>query len=77
MSDTGSRQCTPRLIGEYENMQSRPWVENFSSGYFKRRMHLLPKQGDQQPWLNTQNYEIDKKEIRDAGIADDALEFSH
>lgn len=75
MSASGSRQCTPRLRGQYRNMPAKPWIENFSSNYIRRRKHLLPKQGDRHPWLNTQNYALEKKLIRDSEIVDDALEF--
>jgi len=33
-------------------------------GYIRRKPHLLPKQGDQPPWVNTQNYALDKKTIQ-------------
>jgi hypothetical protein len=38
-------------------------------------MHLLPKQGDHGPWLNTQDYAMDKKMIREGSIDDGILEF--
>lgn len=75
MTASGSRQCTPRLRGQYANMPSKPWIENFSSNYIRRKKHLLPKQGDRHPWLNTQSYALEKKLIRDSEIVDDALEF--
>lgn len=40
-------------------------------------MHLMPKQGDREPWLNPQNYKKDKKMIRSAPIEDGALIFSN
>jgi len=76
MDETGTRQCTPRLRGEDRNMSARPWIENFSSGYIQRQMHLLPKQGDHDPWINTQDYARDKKIIREGEIADGVMEFA-
>ena len=40
-------------------------------------MHKFPKQGDRDPWLNTQNYALDKKMIHDEPIDDDVLMFSN
>jgi cation diffusion facilitator CzcD-associated flavoprotein CzcO len=77
MDDTGTRQCTPRLSGNNRNMPARPWIEGFSSGYIQRQIHLLPKQGDHGPWVNTQNYKIDKKIIREGQIEDGVLEFTN
>jgi len=75
MTATNARQCTARLGNKYKNMASKPWIEDFSSGYMRRSMHLLPKQGDRHPWLNIQNYSLDRKLIRDQPINDDVLEF--
>ena len=58
-------------------MQARPWIEDFSAGYMQRVMHLFPKQGDREPWRNTQNYALDKKMIRRAPLEDGALIFSN
>jgi hypothetical protein len=40
-------------------------------------MRLFPKQGDHLPWLNTQNYSLDKKLIRRAPLEDGVLQFTH
>lgn len=77
MDDTGFRQCTPRLRNEDQDMPARPWITDFSSGYMQRLMHLFPKQGDREPWINTQNYGLDKKMIRDGAIDDGVLLFSN
>ena len=77
MDETGARQCTPRLRGNDRDMPARPWIEGFSSGYIQRQMHLLPKQGDHAPWVNTQNYDLDKEIIRDGDIADGVMEFTN
>ena len=61
MDELGVRQCTPRLRDEDKNMQTKPWVDDFSAGYMQRMMHLFPKQGVSGPWQNTQNYSKDKK----------------
>ena len=71
------RQCTPRLREQDREMAKRPWLDDFSAGYVQRAMHLFPKQGDHEPWLNTQNYAVDKKMIRRAPLEDGALLFSN
>ena len=77
MDKTGFRQCTPRLGDAERNMPALDWITAFSSGYMQRAMHLLPKQGDRGPWLNTQNYDLDKKMIRGEAIDDGVLSFSN
>lgn len=52
-----------------------PWVDNFSSGYMERAMHLFPKQGDRAPWINSQNYKRDKKMYAREKWDDGALVF--
>ncbi|MGB6297157.1 MAG: NAD(P)/FAD-dependent oxidoreductase [Rivularia sp. (in: cyanobacteria)] len=77
MDKTGASQCTPRLRDEDRNMPKRPLIEGFSSGYIQRVMHLLPKQGDRQPWISPQNYDLDKKMIRHSPIEDGVLTFEN
>ena len=76
MDELGMRQCTPRLRDRDQNMARRAWIEDFSSGYMQRTMHLFPKQGDHEPWLNTQSFTADKKMVRQAPLEDGALTFS-
>ena len=76
MDELQMQQCTPRLRDEDQDMGKRPWIDNFSSGYMQRVMHLFPKQGDHLPWQNTQNFALDKKMIRRAPLEDGALAFS-
>ena len=77
MDELGVRQCTPRLREEDRDMPERPWIENFSSGYMQRSMHLFPKQSDRAPWHNPQRYALDKKMIRRAKLEDGALTFDN
>ena len=77
MDELGMSQCTPRLRDEDKNMKLLPWIQGFSAGYMQRTMHLLPRQGDNGPWKNTQNYSLDKKLIRSAALEDGALQFSN
>lgn len=75
MDETGTRIVEARLRPEDANMQARPWIEGFTPGYMQRAMHLFPKQGDREPWINPQNYSKDKKMFRHGTLDDGALVF--
>ena len=75
MDQTGMSKVTPTLREEDEGMEARPWIENFPSGYMMRSMHLFPRQGEG-PWRNTQDFNADKKMVREGPIEDSALRFS-
>lgn len=77
LDELAMRQVTPRLRDQDQGMAGRPWIEDFSAGYIQRSIHLMPKQGDHEPWLNTQDFARDKKMIRNAPLEDGALTFSH
>ena len=76
MAATGMRQCTPRLGKDQQDMDGHDWIDCFSSGYIQRKLHLLPKQGNEPPWLNTQNYALDRKVIGKGPIEDGFLRFT-
>lgn len=76
MKEMDSKQCTPRLRPDDADMPARPWIEDFSSGYMQRGMAMLPRQGDRDPWLNTQDYAADRKLFRKAQIDDGVMQFS-
>ena len=76
MAATGTHQCTPRLPEDAREMTGEDWIKEFSSGYIQRKLHLLPRQGTEWPWLNTQNYVLDRKTIGEGPIDDGVLEFS-
>ncbi len=76
MTKTGTQQATPRLRPEDANMPERPWIDDFSAGYMLRVMHLMPKQGDHEPWINPQLIARDKQTIVKAPIDDGAMQFT-
>lgn len=76
MRATGTDQCTPRLRPSDQGMPERPWIDDFSPGYIKRVLHLFPKQGDREPWINPQNYGRDKKMFRTSAIDDGCMQFT-
>lgn len=75
MRVTGTTQCTPRLRPEDHDMPALPMIQNFSSGYLQRTMHLMPRQGDREPWINPQDYSVDKVMFRKGAIDDGVMEF--
>ena len=76
LTKTGADQVTPRLRAGDADMPKRDWIGDFSANYMKRSMHLFPKQGDREPWLNTQNYSQEKKMIRRGTLDDGVLTFT-
>jgi len=76
MDAGGYQQFTPRLRAEDGDMQARPWITGFSPGYMQRALDRLPKQGDREPWINPQNYRLDKKMFLKGAIDDGTLRFS-
>lgn len=76
MDETGTCIVQPKLRPEDTTMQPRPWIDTFTPGYLKRSMHLLPKQGDREPWINPQDYAKDRKMFLHGSLDDGVLTFS-
>ena len=51
------------------------WLD-FNSGYVTRSAHLFPRNGDRDPWRNTQNFARDVFTIRWGNIDDKELKFT-
>jgi len=77
MDELGMTMCVPQLREQDRDMPKRPWIDDFPAGYMQRAMHLLPRQGDRDPWRHTQNFDEDRKLVRDSPIDDDVLRFSN
>lgn len=75
MDATATDSVTPRLRPDDQGMTVRPWIDDFSSGYIQRGIHLLPKQGDREPWTNPQNYLLEKDLLLKASLDDGVLNF--
>ena len=71
MDERGLRSVVP--VRE-EGVGERPFID-FTSGYVKRALESLPKQGDRAPWLLKQNYLFDVRAIRKGKIDDGVLQF--
>jgi len=76
MDAIGARQCMPVPAPGEKAAASRPYIENFSSGYIRRVLDRLPKQSAAEPWTNPQNYACDRKMFLEGGIDDGALVFT-
>lgn len=72
MSERGATMVVPELRTGDEGMELRDWVlpDDFNPGYLRRGMHLLPRQGDRQPWLHTQDYWSEKDELPVCDLGD-------
>jgi cation diffusion facilitator CzcD-associated flavoprotein CzcO len=68
----GLASATPRM-GAIEH-SDRPFVD-FSSGYFQRVRHMLPKQTTKAPWKQNQSYAHDMMDLRFGAIEDGVLEM--
>jgi hypothetical protein len=72
MDEYGLAECRPREPDP--GIEARPFVD-FSSGYFQRVAHLLPKQTTTAPWKLNQSYGHDILALRYGPIEDGVLQF--
>lgn len=79
MDTIGVRQCTPRLRPEDQTMAAKPFIDpaDFAPGYMRRGVGRLPKQGDREPWINSQNYYTERELLPKASFADGVLHFDN
>ena len=77
MKTRGSTVVMPALRPQDLDMPLKAWIEpdNFNPGYLARGVHLLPKQGTQEPWRHDQDYNKDLRELPLADLEDGALQF--
>ena len=77
MDAQGARAVVPKLPASDSGMTHRPWIdpENFNAGYILRGLDRLPKQGDRQPWLLTQDYFQDRIDLPGADLDDGTLVY--
>jgi hypothetical protein len=72
LAEKGATTVVPRLRDKDADMPLRPWVdpENFNPGYLSRSLHLMPKQGDREPWTHLHEY-VEERELLPAADLDD------
>ena len=68
-------QATPRLRAADRGMRQRAFIEDFSPGYMQRVMHLMPMQGDREPWINSQDFARERKQIGRGPVTDGVMQF--
>ena len=64
-----------QLYGSDKKFEQDTIMGKLSSGYIARAADVMPKQGKQAPWKITNNYLVDRKELKDAKFDDGVLEF--
>jgi cation diffusion facilitator CzcD-associated flavoprotein CzcO len=72
LDEYGLASATPRFANAPDD--DLPFVD-FSSGYFKRVAHILPKQTKKAPWKQNQSYTHDLIDLRFGRLEDGVLEF--
>jgi monooxygenase len=74
----GASVVVPALRPEDADMPLRPWAdpENFNSGYVMRSVHLMFKQGDQEPWTHLLEYAQERTTLPAADLDDKSLLYS-
>jgi cation diffusion facilitator CzcD-associated flavoprotein CzcO len=76
LAETGTTTASPVQRPEDEHMTQRPWIDQFNPGYMARSMHLMPKQGDHDPWVNPHDYRHDRKMFLEAPLEDGVMTFA-
>ena len=75
MARTNTTAVVPHMPAEFEQMEFKPWITDFPASYIKRVMHLFPKQGFMEPWLNSQDFRKDKRMFNEPLETDKSLKF--
>ena len=77
MEEKNLAVVTPQLRPDELGMPLSPMIDdgNFNAGYLMRSMHLMPKQGDREPWVFNQDYQIEKDTIPAADLRDGTLSY--
>ena len=77
MAEKGAEMVVPTLRDEDRGMNFGPFIdpENFNPGYMMRSLHLLPKQGDKDPWRFEHDYFAEKDVLPVAELDDGVLVY--
>ncbi|MFK7828517.1 MAG: flavin-containing monooxygenase [Congregibacter sp.] len=76
MDANGMTVVRPELEEGKPPMQPRPWIDDFSAGYMSRMMHRFPIQGDRDPWMNSQEYLLERKQFSTMDFNESALRYT-
>ncbi|HEV2863937.1 MAG TPA: NAD(P)/FAD-dependent oxidoreductase [Pyrinomonadaceae bacterium] len=72
MDRRGYDWCVPRRNDP--SVKEEPII-NFTSGYVRRAVHTLPRQGSRRPWRLHQNYALDLLNLGRGPLEDGTMEF--
>lgn len=75
MQSAGAAVVTPQLEPDLPAMNPRPWIDDFDAGYLTREMDRFPRQGDRDPWLNSQNYLRELRDFKEMDMSEPALHY--
>lgn len=73
MQDKGCDRVTPVLPDQHALVEDN--VYDFSSGYIRRALPLMPKSATELPWRLNQDYYADRRDFRDRPVDDGVLIF--
>jgi monooxygenase len=76
MNSTQTSKMVPVVPESLKDMPTKDWIADFPAGYMQRSMHLQPRQGDQAPWVNSQNFRKERALFGKPIDSDEALHFS-
>ena len=76
MTKTKTSKIVPVVPESLKDMPTKDWIADFPAGYLQRAMHLQPKQGNQAPWVNSQDFRSERALFNLPIDTDDALHFS-
>lgn len=78
MDAQAAQVVTPRLRDSDADMPRLTWIPDdvFSAGYIARGRHLMPLQGDRDPWRFTPDYYLERETLPAAGFGDGTLMFA-
>jgi cation diffusion facilitator CzcD-associated flavoprotein CzcO len=76
MSSTQTTKMVPVVPESLKDMPTKDWIADFPAGYMQRSMHLQPRQGDQAPWVNSQNFRKERALFGKPIESDGALHFT-
>jgi cation diffusion facilitator CzcD-associated flavoprotein CzcO len=73
MDEAATSVVTPTLRPQDRDMAIHPFIrpEEFDPGYLQRGRHLMPRQGDQTPWVYDQDYIQERAAFEACDLDDD------
>ena len=56
-------------------MEPRTYIDDFSAGYMQRVMHRFPRLGARDPWINSQQFLLERKQFTGMDFSEPALQY--